>query len=482
MPRGTPPQGQLRDHDHSRPGEGGDRLDIGEITADDVNLEDGDTLDFGTDDDLSWRFNPNHGANGAMIARDEANNTDLLAVPVGAAMELLNRALNVNSQDLEDGGTTLYDAAQGLFLNAVVEALANFAGGDQFGGYPITTTADTDHMAAQHEDGGALEMVVESMATQSMDTSVFFQPDGAGGVQTAAAGGAASSFYGDGSDGAITRSADANENGLILATTYEIDQGVTMTVSEGVLLVCATESITIRGVIDANETGGNGGGGGSGAGTDNDGGNGGDGVFAPLNQTGGAGGGQVSGGTAAGQGGAGGDGDTGSPLQSRLVRLDPTIADRINDVASQGAGAGGGGGGEGSGGDNIDDDGVDGGTPGGGGGGSRDQSGSGGQANGGAGGAGGGVILLIAPDVTIENTATLQADGGDGSNGVSDGANGGGGGAGSGGMVGLIGEAITQNGTLSVAAGVGGTGASTASSSGGDGANGAQGITFQELL
>lgn len=50
------PQGLLRDHDHSRAGEGGDTLDIGGVTADDVNIDDGDTLDFGTDDDYGIRY------------------------------------------------------------------------------------------------------------------------------------------------------------------------------------------------------------------------------------------------------------------------------------------------------------------------------------------------------------------------------------------------------------------------------------------
>lgn len=46
-------------------------------------LEDGIRAYFGTDEDVSQRFDPNTGSNGAFIQRDEQNNADQVRIDVG---------------------------------------------------------------------------------------------------------------------------------------------------------------------------------------------------------------------------------------------------------------------------------------------------------------------------------------------------------------------------------------------------------------
>lgn len=63
-------------------------------------------------------------------------------------------------------------------------------------------------------------------------------------------------LYGDGSDGAITRSASAAESPFIQATTYTINSSVVMDASTaGIVVIKATESITVNGDINADGDG-----------------------------------------------------------------------------------------------------------------------------------------------------------------------------------------------------------------------------------
>lgn len=266
--------------------------------------------------------------------------------------------------------------------------------------------------------------------------------------------------YGDGSDGSITRSSNANENGVIQATDYTVNSSVTLTVSSGVLVVFATNSITINGTIDANGQGASGGAGG--AGGNNAGNPGSSGLVVPIG-TGGAGG---SGGSSGGDGGDGGDGDTNSTVLIRemFASFDLPL-DKLESINGAGAGGGGGGGG------NIDGSalastGNSGNSPGGGGEGNNAQSGT--ETPGGDGGAGGGFVLLAAPRITMSGAVTADGDPGQDSSGQQ--PNPGGGGGGSGGVVLLVGSDIDSTGTLSVAAGSGGSG-------GGNGASGATGFS-----
>lgn len=128
--------------------------------------------------------------------------------------------------------------------------------------------------------------------------------------------------------------------------------------------------------------------------------------------------------------------------------------------------------------------------------------------NGGSGGPGGGLILLIAPSITIAATGQLLANGAVGTAGVAgangaagainDGGGGGGGGGsggqgGAGGVVSLVYQALANAGTISVLGGAGGAGGASgaggagaglgaAGASGGAGADGAAGSTGVFIL
>lgn len=274
-------------------------------------------------------------------------------------------------------------------------------------------------------------------------------------------------IFGDGSDGSITRSANANENGVIQATDYTVQSGVTMTVSEGVLIVLATGSITIDGTIDADGQGAPGGAGGSGGGSNGDPGSPGTAGEAVPVGSGGAGG------TVDVNGGDGGDGDTGEWLLRNLVVVDP--ANALEQIANGSGYAGAGGGGGGRPDNSGSSNGSNGTAPGGGGG-----AGGGFDATtsdpGGSGGNGGGLIALIAPEITV--TGTLSAAGADGGNGDDSGqAGAGGGGGGSGGFILLYGESLTTGAaTTDISKGTGGVGGTGSQSNGGDGADGANGV------
>lgn len=278
-------------------------------------------------------------------------------------------------------------------------------------------------------------------------------------------------MYGDGSDGSITRASSGNENGLIYATDYTVNSGVTMTVSNGVLVVHATDRITIEGTIDASGQGGAGGTGGPGGDSapGSDGNQGTAGQVAGANGTGGAGaasGTGSNGGTGAGGGGGSdggdtaGDGANGTPASfsanqiAQLRQLMTSSFDSVYDLSMLG-GSGGGGGGGGS-----------------------DTGGTAGD--GGDGGAGGGVVVFIAPEIVVNGTIDVSgADGNNGQDGSTQGG-GGGGAGGTGGFVGFYGAVVNNNGTVTLSGGTGGTGgAGSGGTGGGDGGDGASGVLIE---
>lgn len=263
----------------------------------------------------------------------------------------------------------------------------------------------------------------------------------------------------------ITESSNTTSSGIVYADDYTVQSGVTVTVSD-ILIVIASNSITVDGTIDATGAGGAGstddGDGGSNAG------NGENGSIFPIGN-GGSGGETSDFGV---DGGDGGSGDTRSSLLiSDVIRhntstlLDPSIIP---------IGAGGGAGHKGAASAFNAGGGTNGSPPGGGGGGAGDTD-SGTPGDGGAGGDGGGGVILIAPDITV--TGTIEAAGVNGGNGQggSNGAftaDGGGGGGGSGGLIMLRAASISDGGaTYDVSRGLGGSGAGNA----GDGADGEDG-------
>jgi hypothetical protein len=289
-------------------------------------------------------------------------------------------------------------------------------------------------------------------------------------------------IYGDGSDGAITRSSDGSENGVVNATEYVVEPGVTRSVTNGVLVVQATRSITIDGRLTATGYGASAGGGGGGGWGDSatrddqDGSSGASGTNGAVSGSGtggasrnsivsdgnpGSAGGGGSGGSGDdtesywGYGGYGGDAGGTNFSATQFTKLRTYLSPAYDSVLdlSMLAGAGGGGGGGGGGGDQAEDDGG----------------------RGGDGGDGGGVVLLVAPVVRVNGTvAASGTDGGDGGDGSSDGGGAGGGGGGSGGAVLLVSPDVETPGTVDVSGGVGGSGG-VSPGGGGDGARGGDG-------
>ena len=273
--------------------------------------------------------------------------------------------------------------------------------------------------------------------------------------------------FGDGSDGAITRSSNATESALLQCTTYQINSGVTMTAPGNGCIIMATESITINGTLDADALGSAGGDGGdsSNPGSARDG---------------------KPGAAGSGTGGAGGSNTTGSPGGAGGSERYAGVTDEVIGLYTGHAlyGAGGGGGGVPVNSSNV--------GRGGGGGASLFASGGAGGgttgtasgfSDGGDGAAGGGFIILIAPTITLGASAVLTAKGGDGANGP-DTSNGGGGG-GAGGHISLLYNELSDSGaTITVDGGTGGDGGGGASggaggSEGNDGAAGAAGSSGQ---
>jgi hypothetical protein len=302
--------------------------------------------------------------------------------------------------------------------------------------------------------------------SQAIDASEFSGSDGSAG-QALITDGSSTSWsaishpvFGPGEDGSITDSTSQTRGGFLAPTDYTLEAGNTISVdsTSKLLLIIATQKITIDGTIDASAISNNGGAGNTTGGNSNEtqGSNGGPGHFTPL-QAGGIGG--AGNGINGGRGGDGGDGDT----RNTIKHLDilKTSVSAITVMDNNTAVAAGGGGGAGS--DDFNGgSGNDGNFPGGAGGGGGEGNGIGGQ-----GGAGGGGVLLIAP--TIEIGGTINVSGGDGEDGTGDC---GGGGGGSGGLIYIQTNNLSENSpTYDVSGGVGGL----SNGRGGDGANGADG-------
>lgn len=356
--------------------------------------------------------------------------------------------MDLGSTDLVDGGTTIWDSANGEIENAVVDGLTNLSDGDKFSSYPLGTS--------DYSDSSVTRPKLDSTAKEPI--------------------------YGDGSDGSITRSSDANENGILYTTDYTLQSGTTMTVTTGWCVIFSQGTVTIDGTFDLSGEGGSGGAGGTdnvdaNGGNGNGGGSGGAASFIPdgAGGSGGTGGDSVR---LGGDGGSGGDGDTASPKNKDLIRALPLEAVYEMNAAGTAVGAGGGGGGGGGNDGNAGsgDSGNSGSPPGGGGGGSTGTTDASGG-HGGDGGDGGGGLFIIANKITGSGTIDVSGvDGGNGNTSNSGGSGGGGGGGGNGGLIFYMGPDITRSGiTETTSAGSGGVGNSGA----GDGADGDAGQVIE---
>ena len=278
--------------------------------------------------------------------------------------------------------------------------------------------------------------------------------------------------YGDGLDGAITISADADlDYSVVNATTYTINATRTITCKRDFTIIKATTSIDLQGSINfshsdrdnlglyldkgttsddrtATSSAGGGGGGGSyqtyGTGTTAES----DGTASHSTAIAVAGAGGAHGQTAAGS--VGGTGATPSAAKQGNIATLATIM--IGQQPSDGGNGG------------------DGGTN--------------GIANPGVGGASAGVLVLMAPTITLGASCILTATGENGTNGGNGDANNdggdGGGGGGHGGTVVLVSPSITDSSTKTLTAGTGGTGGTGNSGGydGGAGGDGAAGFTL----
>jgi len=291
--------------------------------------------------------------------------------------------------------------------------------------------------------------------------------------------------YGDASDGTITRTYNTNENGILLPDKYTVEEGVTMSVTNGVLAIYATDEIVVNGVIDASGYGAPGGAGATNYGSNNEGGAGTDANISFNSDSSGINPNEIFGiedgtsgsGTGAGGGGdcesdqsiirgndggdtAGSANDDDTVLDSAPLFMSPLQKQTLDLTIYGGiSGAGGGAGG------------------------AKDEQEGAHASPGGDGGDGGGVVLLVAP--TIRGSGEIRCEGGDGQDGTDgadiakDGVNGawggaGGGGAGNGGGIFILTEDFEATFSYSVAGGTGGAGG-TGYSQGGSSYEGADG-------
>lgn len=215
MSRGSPPQGSTIQHDHSGPGEGGDTLNVGEITVDDINLEDNDSLDFGTGDDVGASFDPAIGGAGAWVVQDQINTRTFFEGRVGDALvfdDLPARFEDGVELRFGTGGdaTVQYDGMN-LLVNprAVGTGLLVLSAGDmRFDGIAGTPTFGAhDHTAA-----GMAGVPASGLATPFSDLAALFTTpvDAGAGVDLNADG--RKLRYGAGDD--VSSRYDAGEDEL----------------------------------------------------------------------------------------------------------------------------------------------------------------------------------------------------------------------------------------------------------------------------
>jgi hypothetical protein len=264
-----------------------------------------------------------------------------------------------------------------------------------------------------------------------------------------------STDFGDGSDGSVTYSSNSTVSGVINATDFTVNSGVTVSVS-GFLLIRATNSVTINGTIDASVVGGVGGAGGAGGTAAGE--NGHDGSDSPYSlltssATGGDGG-DGSGGYVGGNAGIASNGLLNPSYNPQLLTSTTVESTTYSDVMGSGGGGGAGGGT-----DNTDGSGGDGGD----------------------GGNGGGVVVIISPSCsgsgTIDVSGENGQDGGDaGGEDYVNAGGGGGGGGGSGGLIGIVSDSNPY--TTDISGGSGGLGGAGWQSgvNGADGSSGTSGI------
>ncbi len=233
--------------------------------------------------------------------------------------------------------------------------------------------------------------------------------------------------YGDGSDGSLTWGSNSTKGGIFQTTDLTITSGTTITISSSntVLVVMAQNSITVEANVTINGSGAGGAGGSGGNGDSNrDYRMGNPGEDGMITGPGAAGGGAYD--TASG----------GLSVPSSLKA--PTIYGTAMEIATQSSldvSAGGTGG-----------------------------SGSYYYANGGNGGSGGGGLILIAPDISVDSSMSIDLSGTDGQKGDNgsdyDGDNGaGGGGGGAGGVFLALGQNVNADlSNVDISGGAGGAG------------------------
>lgn len=265
-------------------------------------------------------------------------------------------------------------------------------------------------------------------------------------------------YAGTGSDGAIVRSSNGNEAvNTIFATTFTINAGVTRTLTQGTLVVYATQSIDIQGTLDGNGVGPSGG------------------ALGAAGSTGMANSGSgstTSTGATGGPRAAGNSGQTPANFWAVAAASGTTTTTHTR-------GAGGGGGQTGVGSVSVFGGGGGGGGPcgiGGTGGNAGTTTATGGT--GGTGGAGGGGIVLISPHITIGSSAIIRVNGANG--GAATGSNpnnSAGGGGGAGGVVQIYARTLDEASGSSITAtgGTGGAGGGTGGSGAAGGAGGTAG-------
>lgn len=389
--------------------------------------------------------------------------------------------------------------------------------------------------------------VGSSRPTSGVIIGTVFGAGGAAGTYTvyldksifaASSGGAPAveSWYGDGSDGAVTADGSTTVTclGAPTSSTYTMTRDcyfTTLTINSSVIVknagfrILAQTSITSTGTI--RDSGGAGGAGGNASGTNSStggtlGSGGTDGVGGSLATPPGVGGGKAGTTGTTGAGTAGSAGSAGSGATAKLQSVAGAGAAGGNGgTGSSGAGGTGGAGGTVGAGTVTKDfpheairaaclcsatgnlyqstDGNGGGGSGASGGGDGTNNGGGGGGSGGNGGHGGNVVL-ISPTITLNSSSVIDVSGGTGANGGHGGTpttgncgGGGGGAGGSGGNAGVIArvyQTLTNNGTDTITGGNGGTGGAlgsgvgtgTAGTAGSTGTGGGTGLVFNIQL
>lgn len=341
------------------------------------------------------------------------------------------------------------------------DAWADRFGGGANGAYnPSTSTWSSSHTSATGSSGGTSLTVGSGSGFFDGALVLIHQTKGTGGgnwelnkISSGSSGTSWTMAY------TLQNTYAAGAQVVLIKehTTVTIGSGVTISAPEyngtsgGIIVIFATNSITVTGTFSANGAGYDGGDGGQGGATHSEGVQGqsatGDGTRVITANGSGGGGGESHPSTDAGGGGGGGGhaasgsagtNDNQSPVGQGGAAGGTSGSADLTTLTFGGAGGGGG----------IDD-----------------------STSGGVGGDSGGLVFLVAPDITVAGAVSSN-----GSNGTSFGDSGGGGGGGSGGSILLKGKRLAVGSSLlTVAAGTGAPGNSAFGGIGGNGGNGAVG-------